>query len=410
MPTIGRIAPALALALACATTPPPPAPDDCTPKARPPEVKALLESLDTAEGEPFEAAERRRESAWEQAKALDLSRVWNALASGAAAAHVGREAEAAAGFDRVLALCPDLAPVVDDLRATACTAAARRAHLRYESGDRAGAVAHWELAERLDPRWPDASVNLAVVAAANGDHLRAVEKYTRAGVAAERLRGLSAHDAVLVAPVRLAVLRGLLAAAAKLLEAGESEPARAAFATLLGWHPAHRDATHGHMLALLNLRNWEEASAAATAGIALAPLDYETRIALFTARRALYDALLTTHREAAATPEATALLEQTVTLLTDARMLPVRVDAIELTTEPELARLKGRLTGGSRPAGQPVELEFTIAGLDGALGTRTLTMPAPAAGRTEPFELELPVSEPAVTWRYRLLPESPNPK
>jgi tetratricopeptide (TPR) repeat protein len=95
------------------------------------------------------------------------------------------------------------------------------------------------------------------------------------------------------------------------------------------------------------------------------------------------------------------LKQELVKTLELAESLPFEVSTVVMRADADGVRVTGQLTNQKIPAGQPIALEFTFVDARGnALGTDTVTVPAPAAGASSDFELAFPSDEPVAGWRY----------
>jgi tetratricopeptide (TPR) repeat protein len=84
--------------------------------------------------------------------------------------------------------------------------------------------------------------------------------------------------------------------------------------------------------------------------------------------------------------------------------LPVRLDELQLRHEGGRAVLRGTVTGNRAPAGSPVRLEFTFFGADGqTIGTEVVTVNAPAQNATTTLQVSVASPTAPMGYRYRVM-------
>ena len=86
---------------------------------------------------------------------------------------------------------------------------------------------------------------------------------------------------------------------------------------------------------------------------------------------------------------------------------PVHIEGLQLRPSDTETSLQGRIVGNAAEPGTSIRLRFTFYGTAGALGTETVTLPAPRAGARAGFEVSF--AGQATAYRYELLsPPSPS--
>jgi tetratricopeptide (TPR) repeat protein len=82
-------------------------------------------------------------------------------------------------------------------------------------------------------------------------------------------------------------------------------------------------------------------------------------------------------------------------------LLPIALDDILIIPETEGATIQGRLKNRKLAEGAPVQIEFTLLGIDGStIGQHTVTVTAPAADEEKDFEVAAPMNGELAGWRY----------
>ncbi|HEY0037532.1 MAG TPA: hypothetical protein VGB66_12625, partial [Longimicrobium sp.] len=91
-----------------------------------------------------------------------------------------------------------------------------------------------------------------------------------------------------------------------------------------------------------------------------------------------------------------------VRTLGQADSLPVRVGEVQLSNSEGSARVAGTVTGMTARAGTPIRMEFTFYGVNGPVGTQTVSVNAPAKDQTTRFEATVATPTPVIGWSYRV--------
>lgn len=95
------------------------------------------------------------------------------------------------------------------------------------------------------------------------------------------------------------------------------------------------------------------------------------------------------------------LKQELVRTLEAADALPFHVSGIAMRAEEGGVRVTGTITNQTVAPGQPITLEFTFVNAQGAaLGTETVSIPAPAAQAESEFEARFRSDEAVAGWRY----------
>ncbi|HYJ79088.1 MAG TPA: tetratricopeptide repeat protein [Longimicrobiaceae bacterium] len=301
--------------------------------------------------------------------------------------------EGLAALKKAVELCPEFAAEETDQRATAAAATFQLGLDRYTANDTLGAISLWEAVSALDSTNVTAVFNLGVLHSQRGDAVAATAAYRK--VLAMTTAGDSAS-----ADQRAAASNALLTGGARLFNEDKFVEAAEAFAYLHTIDPANRDAWYNHALALYKLERWQELVPVGARLVQLDPLNYNAQIILFNAYKGLSDAAKA--RNDAATETSNRALALSV--LERAEALPVQVDGVQTDGSTGSVKITGKVGGGSATAGSPVRIEFTLVGASGDVGSSVVTIAAPAKETTADFEVSIPVTAPATSWRYRLAP------
>lgn len=302
--------------------------------------------------------------------------------------------EGLASLNRAVEQCADFADDAEGERATAAAAAFNMGLERYNANDSTGAIALWTSVTELDSTNVTAVFNLGVLHSQRGDAVAATAMYRK--VLAMTTAGDSAS-----ADQRATAANALLTAGARLFNEDKFAEAAEAFAYLHGVDPANRDAWYNHGLALYKLERWTELVPVAARLVQLDPLNYNAQIILFNAYKGISDA---------AKARADSVTERTnrnlaLSTLERADALPVHVDGVQTEGTTGSVKLTGKVTGANATAGSPVRIEFTLTGASGDVGSSVVTVAAPAKEAQADFEVTIPVSAPASSWRYRIAPQ-----
>lgn len=169
-----------------------------------------------------------------------------------------------------------------------------------------------------------------------------------------------------------------------LFNGNEYVRAAEAFGRVTESMPESRDAWYNQANALYAAEEWEALVPIAERLVEVDPLSENT--ALILAR---------SYRELERNTEALAALERL-------QELPVYVEELQMQPSAAATTINGRVIGNAAAAGTPIRLEFTFYGPDGALGTEIVTINAPAAEASTPFQVQF--DQVALGYSYRPLP------
>jgi len=312
----------------------------------------------------------------------------NQLLLGQLEARRGRGAEATAAFNRAVELCPGIQEETRTARLEAWGQAFQRGVEAFGKGDTTAALAQWDAANAVYDARPDAYYNIGVVRSQQKRFADAAVAYRRAlEVLSKMPADTSAAEMTGRAETRTNAVAGLSVIGAQLFQQQQYEEARAIFAQLGEIDPNNRDVWYNHSLALYRLERWNDLLPVASKVVEIDPLNYNARIILFNAYKGGAEAA-TAARD---TARARTLRNQTVATLTAADALPIQLDEIRLETRDDgTVQVRGTAIGAKAPAGQPVQLVFTLYGNGGSTRTKEVSIPAPATDQSAPFSFEVP--------------------
>ena len=350
-----------------------------------------------ADAQP-EQYRRAREQAG-RAIAANPANSYGYYLAGQAAIGVQDYADADTLFRRAVELCPELAAYdVDRLRRGSAALSAERGNALLQSADTAGALAAYETALRLDPTNYPAEFYLGLVAFQRQDTEEAVRRWRRvvqiidelpADTAAEVMRGR--------ADTRANTLNALVLASAQHLNRQQSAQAVELLADLTRQLPNNPEAWYNYALALNNLQRWQQLLPVAQRATELAPLSYGAWILYYNA----YAGQSQAATQAGQTAQAGELGRQARQISQRSENLPVQLEGITIDVEGGNTQVRGTAMGTGGTA--PVQVEFTLHGADGALGTGTVTITPPARDQQAPFELTIPNASPVTGVSYRVI-------
>ncbi len=355
-------------------------------------------------------------------------------------------------FSRAVTMFPEYAADVEIAREQAWVGAFNAAVNAYNAGTMDEAIRGWEAANLIYAKRPEGFFNLAALYTQNEDYDRAVQMY-RSSITAldeEPLRELTPEEIadrdesrrtamenlgqLLVSVERYAeaeeMLRGYLAdnpddfaarsrlavALAKqdkrdeamqtyqellsspaisgpdlfnigvgLFQVEEFGRAEDAFLRVTEMSPNNRDAWYNLANALYAQEKWAEIIPAGERLLEMDPLNEDA--ALILAR---------SYRETEKNRDALRVLEAS-------EAAPVFVKSPQLNATDGRSTIAGTIEPKAAAAGTPVQLRFTFYGPSGSLGTETVTVQAPAAGSTTPFQVVLQNPTPAVAYSYQIV-------
>jgi tetratricopeptide (TPR) repeat protein len=371
----------------------------------------------------------------------------------AAQAHAGLGDYEAADrlFRRAEEIYPAYELEIDPAREQAWAMAFNRGIEAYQAGDLATAERAWLQANQIYDRRPEAFLNLAIVRTQGENYDGAAEAYRGALDAIERrpARALTEEEVQERAETRAVVLENysqLLVFRERFAEAErlyreilERTPGDVAAQSMLAMVLARQDRQdearqiYDRLLAAPDLQpgdlfsvgvglfNAQDYARAAEAFRRVTDLQPHNRDAWYNYLNALYaqeahadlipvgqrvleiDPLnVNVYRIMAQAYRQTRQSPRALDMLERAEALPVYVTDIQFRPGEQRTVLRGMIEGKQAAAGSPVQLEFTFFGPEGAIGTRTVTVNAPAAGATANFEV-VHDGAPATGYRYRLV-------
>lgn len=350
-----------------------------------------------AEAQP-EQYRRAREQAG-RAIAANPANSYGYYLAGQAAIGTRDYADADSLFRRAVELCPELGPYdVDRLRRGSAALSAERGNSLLQSADTAGALAAYETALRLDPTNYPAEFYLGLVAFQRQNTAEAVRRWQRvvdivdelpADTSAEIMRGR--------ADTRGNTLNALVLSSAQYLNRQQSAQAAELLADLTQRLPNNPEAWYNYALALNNLQRWQQLLPVAQRATELAPLSYGAWILYYNA----YAGQSQAATQAGQTAQAGELGRQARQISQRSENLPVQLEGITIDVEGGNTQLRGTAVGTGGTA--PVQVEFTLHGADGPLGTGTVTITPPARDQQAPFELTIANSSPVLGVTYRVV-------
>jgi tetratricopeptide (TPR) repeat protein len=300
----------------------------------------------------------------------------------AAQAHagLGHTEPAIAAYKKAGQMCPEL---VGELY--------NEGMRRFQQNDTTSAMAMWQGVVDVDSARLDATFNLGVLYSQRGDH-------QRAGALFRRVAASEAADSA-AAENRVIAMQGVANAGANLFGQNKYREAAELFSFVNARDANNRDAWYNHALALYKLETWPALVPVATKLVEIDPLNYNAQIILFNAYKGISEA--SKAQNDTATERRNRL--QALSVLERADALPVQVDNVQFESgSAGSVVVKGVVTGSAAAAGAPVQIAFTLVDAQGPVGESTVSVAAPAKGATANFEVTVPVSRPATSWRYRL--------
>jgi tetratricopeptide (TPR) repeat protein len=178
----------------------------------------------------------------------------------------------------------------------------------------------------------------------------------------------------------------MMAIGVGLFQAEEYGSAADAFRRITTLEPNNRDAWYNLLSALFRQERWQDAIPVAERLLELDPLNDTAHLILIQA-----------FRETRQPPRTLEIAERR-------QALPVFVDNVQLRHEQDRAVLRAEATGNRARAGSPVRLQFTLYGPGNqTLGTETVTVTAPAQNATTNFEASIGTVVAPTGFSYRVL-------
>jgi tetratricopeptide (TPR) repeat protein len=283
-------------------------------------------------------------------------------------------------------LCSGFAGEVDLARQIAWAEAFRQGMSAYQVGDTVSAVARWNAANEVYAGRADAWYNLGVVHTHRGDLAAAAAAYRQVlAVLETRPADSAAAERENRADTRLNAISGLIGVGARMFARNEFDQTADLFRYVTTQDSTSRDAWYNYALALFKRSGWAELVPVATRLSRIDPLNENARIILFNAHRGLAEA------SPAASAESQEHRRQALAILEASDSLPIYIDEVRIPARNGTTRLlTGKATGNQAQPGQPLMLTFTLWGPDGAVGTASVNVSAPAKGEVTNFQLPLP--------------------
>ena len=319
--------------------------------------------------------------------------------AGRAAIGLADYADADSLFRRAEQLCPALAEYdVTRLRRGTAGLAVERGGALIQSGDTTGATAAWQTAVSLDPNSYAAEFYLGLVAFNRQNTDDAVRRWRRVIEIIDALPADSSAEVMQSrADTRGNTMNALVLASAQYLQRQQSPQAAALLAELSRMLPNSPDVWYNYALALNNQQRWQEMVPVAQRATEVSPLSYGAWILYYNA----YAGQSQAATQAGNTAQAGELGRQAREVSARSEGLPVQLEGITIDTEGANTQLRGSAVGTGPTA--PVQVEFTLHGADGPLGTGTVTITPPAREQNSPFELTIPNAAPVLGVTYRVV-------
>lgn len=319
---------------------------------------------------------------------------------------LGNLAAADSALRRTVELCPEFAGEVRGVRWSAYQTLYNQGVVAFNAGDTAMAVSRWNASGALHDLMPEPFWNAGAVAAARGEHRRALELYRQALAAADRAVAAAPDSARLaeLPELRGRTLVSMRISAVNLFSLDSLAAAGEALAELERLNPQDRLAAYVRAMILFRTERWEEVVAAATRVMELDPLTENVHLLLYNAQKQLAEQA----RARGDAAQEQRWRDQIVRTLSRLDSLPLLVADVGTGED----RLRGEIAPGPHPQtraapGTPHVLEVTLFGPSGPLPAVRVTVAAPAEGARTPFEVPFPVAggEPVVVtgFRYRLV-------
>jgi tetratricopeptide (TPR) repeat protein len=349
------------------------------------------------------------------------AKVW--LLAGQVLAALGEMNEADQAFTRAVEMHPEYAEEVAGEREAAWMEAFNEGVTFMGQQAYPEAIAKLEAAQVIYKLRPEALMNLGALYANAGDNAKAAQAFREA---AEATRGsvfeqldeetqaswLRYRDMATVNLAQLAAAEGVQA-----FEARNYEAAAAAFKQAWEQNPHSRDYIYNYVQSLWahageleDVVEEKGAGAAAARAQLLQLYPQIEEIAAQTRQRDPNNELLyLIHARAVRMrgemsgdkAAADAGHQGALRLLQEHEALPVSLDEVVIIPEGEAASVAGVLKNRKQAAGTPVQVEFTLLGIDGqVLGQQVITVEAPAADETARFEASIPLTGELAGWRY----------
>ncbi len=359
----------------------------------------VLALMGTVSGAPQAEQYRRAREQAGRAIAANPANSYGYYLAGQAAVGVEDWADADSLFRRSVELCPELGPYdVDRLRFLSGARSAQRGGALLQSGDTTAALAAYRTALSLDPTNYPAEFYLGLVAFQRQNTDDAVRHWRRVIQIIDQLPAdTSAEVTRNRADTRGNTLNALVLASAQYLNRQQSAQAADLLAELTRTLTNNPEAWYNYALALNNLQRWQQLVPVAQRATELAPLSYGAWILYYNA----YAGQSQAATQAGQTAQAGELGRQARQISQRSENLPVQLEAITVDVEGENTQVRGTAVGAGGTA--PVQVEFTLHGAAGPVGTGTVTITPPARDQQSPFELTIANSGPVLGVTYRVV-------
>jgi tetratricopeptide (TPR) repeat protein len=319
--------------------------------------------------------------------------------AGQAAIGVQDYADADSLFRRAEALCPEIGPYdVDRLQRGSGGLSAERGSALLQSGDTTAALAAYRTALSLDPTNYPAEFYLGLVAFQRQNTDDAVRHWRRVVQIIDELPADSSAEVMRGrADTRANTLNALVLTSAQYLSRQQSAQAAELLVGLTQQLRNSPDAWYNYALSLNNLQRWQQLVPVAQRATELAPLSYGAWILYYNA----YAGQSQAATQAGQTAQAGELGRQAREISQRSENLPVQLEQIRVDVEGENTQVRGTAVGTGGTA--PVQVEFTLHGATGPVGTGTVTITPPARDQQSPFELTIVNSGPVLGVTYRVV-------
>lgn len=326
----------------------------------------------------------------QQGITADAQNAYHYFQAGQAQVGLGNLAAADSMFDRTVAVCPEFGALVTEDREMAWARTYQAGMDAYQAGDTAAALRSWESAVVIDDTKVDTWFNLGVVHDNQGNVDQAVAAYRRALA----LVKAAPADSNTVNQ-RSVIVQGLLKSGTDYFAAENFRMASEMFGMVTTEDPNSRDAWYNNALSLYKAESWDALVPVARRLVEIDPLNYNARIILFSAYKAISDS-------ASSTAVENQNRQLALETLTAADGLPVQLEGVQLTSADNTHTITGTVKGAAAPAGRPVVLNFTVYSITGPIGTATATVQAPAKDQTAPFTLTVNGAGVGTGYSYRM--------
>jgi Flp pilus assembly protein TadD len=349
------------------------------------------------------------------------ARVW--LLSGQVLAALGDMDEADQAFTRAVELHPEYAEEVAGEREAAWMEAFNAGIELMNAGDYPAAIARMEGAQLIYNQRPEALMNLGALYANRGENEKAAQAFRDAVVAIEGPLAAQLDDDTReswqryreMAQVNVAQLAAAEGVAA--FEARDYEAASRHFREAAEVNPHSRDYLYNQVQSLWAMAGeledvveaaGPEAAAAKTRLLELYPQIEQLAVQ---AREAdpnsellyLIQARSVRMRGEMGGTDASkdAGQQGALQLLQQHDLLTVVLDDLAVMMDGEEVVVSGELKNRKHEAGTPVQVEFTLLGIDGrVIGQEVITVTAPAVEETTEFRASMSLSGELAGWRY----------